>query len=205
MIFPRQFNLKLSKFVHSGLGKKYAKKNVKTYLRYLARVGLSVISFGLVIFSASCATTTTVKQYEATAITTLTWHMKFTHEAQGEPQVSFEEFASSSLTNRNGQQPGGEVVGPDETGLWWPPIPSQPTRKDIQDRQQLVEGRPVGQPELVRTVDYHFVYEQDGEILTLPTNSSVYQQVVQASPEGIPLKLTLGFERESVEQAEPLD
>ena len=131
--------------------------------------------------------------------------MKFTHEAQGKPQVSFEEFASSSLPNRNGQQPEGEVVGPDETGLWWPPIPSQPTRKDIQERQQQVEGRPAGQPELVRTVDYHFVYEQDGQILTLPTNSSVYQQAVQAYREGIPLKLTLGFNQESVEQAKPLN
>ncbi|MGK7951560.1 MAG: hypothetical protein AB4368_22930 [Xenococcaceae cyanobacterium] len=157
------------------------------------------------MFSASCVKTTTVKQYEATAITTVTWHMKFTHEAQGDPQVSFEEFASSSLTNRNGQQPEGQVVGPDPQGLWWPPTPNQPTGKEIQERQQQVEGRPVGQPELVRNVDYHLVYEQDGQIVILPTNSSVYQQVVQAYPEGIPLKLTLGFARDLVEQAEPLD
>ncbi len=144
-----------------------------------------------------------VKQYEATAITTLTWQIKFTNEAQKDKRKSLEEFTSSSITNRNGQKPEGQVVGPDERGLWWPQIPSQPTLDEIEERQKRAEGKP-GQPELLRTVQYHIMYEEDGQILSLPTNYSVYRQVVKAYPEGIPLKLTLGFNKDFVEKAEPL-
>lgn len=167
-------------------------------------MGLTLISFGLVMFSASCLKTATVKQYEATAITTFTWQMKFAKEVQRDSRVSWEEFASTSLTNRNGQQPEGQALGPDDKGLWWPPTPNQPTGKEIQERQQRVEEIPVGQPELVRTVEYYLVYEQDRQVLTLTTNDSVYQQVVQAYREGIPLKLTLGSNKDSVEKAQPL-
>ena len=144
-----------------------------------------------------------VEQYEATAITTLTWQIKLTNEAQEDSQVSFEEFASSYITNRNGQKPEGQVVGPDDRGLWWPHIPSQPTLDEIKERQKRAEGKP-GQPELLRTVAYQILYEEDGQMLSLPTNYSVYRQVVKAYREGIPLKLTLGFNQDFVEKAEPL-
>ncbi len=137
-------------------------------------------------------------------MTTLTWQVNYTNAPQEDKRGQVEEFASSSLPNRNGQKPEGRVTGPDERGLWWPQIPSQPTLAEIEERQRRPDEKP-GQPELLRTVRYYLGFQKKGEIMNLPTNYSVYRQVVKAYPEGIPLKLIMGFNNGYVEKAEPLN
>ncbi len=170
---------------------------------YFSQILLTLISFSLTVVLASCGTTN-VEQYQATAITTLTWQVNYTNDPSEDKRGRFEEFASSSVTNRNGQKPEGKVVGPDDKGLWWPLIPSKPTLDEIEDRQTRPYEKP-GKPELLRTVKYYITYQKDGQNLNLPTNYSVYRQVVKAYPKGIPLKLTLGINDGSVEKAEPLN
>jgi len=65
----------------------------------------------------SCNTVTT-NQYEATAQTTLTWQVKYSINPTNDKLPRFEEFASTSLLSRNGEQPKDAVIGPDEKGLW---------------------------------------------------------------------------------------
>ncbi len=179
------------------------KKTLKKYHRCHSQIVLSLIVFGLVVFIASC-TTTTVEQYEATAITTLTWQVNYTNDPQEDKRGRFEEFASSSITNRNGNKPEGRVTGPDDKGLWWPLIPSKPTLDQIEELQKRPYEKP-GKPELLRTVRYYIVYDKNGQSMNLPTNYSVYRQVVKAYSKGIPLKLTMGVNNGSVEKAEPIE
>ena len=168
---------------------------------HLSQILLALISFSFTLVLASCGTTN-VEQYEATAITTLTWQVNYTNDPQEDKRGRFEEFASSSITNRNGQKPEGKVVGPDDKGLWWPLIPSKPSLDEIEERQKRPYEKP-GKPELLRTVKYYMTYQKDGQSINLPTNYSVYRQVVKAYPEGRPLQLTLGVNNGSVEKAEP--
>ena len=100
------------------------KKSLKKYHRRLSQIWLTLFGFGLALVLASCGTMT-VEQYEATAVTTLTWQVNYTNDSQEDKRGRFEEFASSSITNRNGMKPEGRVTGPDENGLWWPIIPSK--------------------------------------------------------------------------------
>ena len=170
---------------------------------HLSQILLTLIGFSLTVVLASCGTTN-VEQYEATAITTLTWQINYTNDPQEGKRGRFEEFASSFVTNRNGQKPEGAVTGPDDKGLWWPPIPPKPTLDEIENRQKRPYEKP-GKPELLRTVNYYMIYQKDGQTINLPTNYSVYRQVVKAYPKGIPLKLIMGINNGSVEKAEPLN
>lgn len=170
---------------------------------YLSKISLTLISFCLTLVLASCGTTS-VKQYEATATTSLTWQVNYTNDPQEDKRGRFEEFASASVINRNGQKPEGRVAGPDDRGLWWPLPPTKPTLDDIENRQKH-PYETAGRPELLRTVNYNIIYQQDGQTINLPTNFSVYRQVVKAYTQGIPLKLTMGINNGSVEKAEPLN
>ena len=169
----------------------------------LSQILLTLISFSLTVVLASCGTTN-IEQYEAIAITTLTWQVNYTNDPSEAKLGGFEEFASSSVTNRNGQKPEGAVVGPDDKGLWWPTIPAKPTLDEIENRQKRPYEKP-SKPEILRTVKYRIIYQKDGQTINLPTNYSVYRQVVKAYPKGIPLKLTMGINNGSVEKAEPLN
>ncbi len=167
------------------------------------QIGLSLLGFSLAFILAGCSTITT-QQYEATALTTLTWRVHYTNDPTEGKQGRFESFASDSLLNRNGQKPEGAAVGPDDKGLWWPKIPPKPSLDEIEDRQKRPYEKP-SRPELLRNVDYHITYSQNGQTMTLPTNYSVYRQVVKAYPQNTPLRLVLGVNNGSVEKAEPLN
>ncbi len=147
----------------------------------------------------SCNTVTT-NQYEATAQTTLTWQVKYSINPTNDKLPRFEEFASTSLLSRNGEQPKDAVIGPDEKGLWWPALPPRPSIDEVEQRQQPQEK--ASKPELLRTANYQITYEQDGQTVTLPTNYDVYRQVARAYRSQKPLQLTLGIGDRSVEKAE---
>jgi hypothetical protein len=162
---------------------------------------LAILSFTIIITFASCGVQT-INQYEATALTILTWQVNYTNDPMDNKQGRFEEFASVSLQNRNGKKPEGRVVGPDDKGLWWATNPPKPTIDEIEARQKKAYEKP-GKPELLRQVKYHIIYQQDGQTMTLPTNNEVYRQVVKAYPNKTPLQLTMGLNNGSVEKAEP--
>ena len=150
----------------------------------------------------SCSTVTT-DQYEATALTTLTWQVKYSIDPVNDKQPRFEEFASNSLLNRNGEEPKDAVIGPDDKGLWWSALPPRPSIDEVEQRAKPPD-KP-SQPELLRTVKYQLTYKQDGQTVTLPTNYDVYRQVARAYPSRKPLQLTLGINDRSVEKAEFAD
>ncbi|HEY9596877.1 MAG TPA: hypothetical protein V6D33_04345 [Cyanophyceae cyanobacterium] len=146
-----------------------------------------------------CRTVTTDK-YEATAQTTLTWRVKYSINPTTDNNPRFEEFASNSLVNRNGEKPKEAVIGPDEKGLWWSALPPKPSIDQVEQRKKPQEQ--ASQPELLRTVKYQIIFQDDGQAMTLPTNYSVYRQVARAYPSHKPLQLTLGINDGSVEKAE---
>ncbi|MGK7893518.1 MAG: hypothetical protein AB4372_07815 [Xenococcus sp. (in: cyanobacteria)] len=164
---------------------------------------LAVLSCALVIIFAGCGTQN-VTQYEATALTILTWQVNYANDPTEGKRGRFEEFASVSLLNRNGEKPEAASFGPDDRGLWWAKLPPKPSLDDIEARQKRPYEKP-GKPELLRQVKYHITYQKNGQNITLPTNYSVYRQVVKAYPKQIPLRLTMGINNGSVEKATPIE
>ena len=158
-----------------------------------------VTSCCVAVAITSCNIVTT-NQYEATAQTTLTWQVKYSINPTNDKLPRFEEFASTSLLSRNGEQPKDAVIGPDEKGLWWPALPPRPSIDEVEQRQQPQEK--ASKPELLRTANYQITYKQDGQTVTLPTNYDVYRQVARAYRSQKPLQLTLGIGDRSVEKAE---
>ncbi|MEA5595778.1 hypothetical protein VB797_15630 [Rivularia sp. UHCC 0363] len=161
------------------------------------------ILFSLLISAAiaGCSNVTT-SQYEATALTTYTWQVKYANNLTTEPSPRREEFATTSLLNRNGLKPSGAVTGPDDRGLWWAALPPRPTVDEVEQRKGSQQE--ASKPELLKSVKYEFIYSDGTQQRTLPTNYDVYRQVVKAYPERSPLELTLGVGDNSVEKAEPV-
>ncbi len=170
----------------------------------LSRRQVFPILMGLSITVAltSCRTVTT-NQYEATALATLTWQVKYSIDSADDKHPRFEEFASNSLLNRNGEQPKDAVIGPDDQGLWWSALPPRPSIDEVE--QRLKPQEKANKPELLRTVKYQITYQQDGQRVTLPTNYDVYRQVARAYRSRKPLQLTLGINDASVTKAEPVN
>ncbi len=170
----------------------------------LSRRQVFPILMGLSITVAltSCRTVTT-NQYEATALTTLTWQVKYSIDSADDKHPRFEEFASNSLLNRNGEQPKDAVIGPDDQGLWWSALPPRPSIDEVE--QRLKPQEKANKPEVLRTVKYQITYQQDGQRVTLPTNYDVYRQVARGYRSRKPLQLTLGINNASVTKAEPIN
>jgi hypothetical protein len=164
---------------------------------------LSLVSIGLFLaFILTSCNSITVDQYEATALTTITWQVPYSSDPSENRHVRFEEFASNSLLNRNGQKPEGRVVGPDDKELWWPLVPPKPSLNEIEARETAYEK--AGRPELLRRVRYEISYQQNGQTRTMGTNYDVYRQVVKALPQKRSLRLTTGLNDNSVTKAEPI-
>lgn len=162
---------------------------------------LIIFSFLLATFIPSCGTQA-INNYQATAETILTWQANYTNDPIEDKRGRIEEFASVSLINRNGEKPEGGLYQ-DDKGLWWAKIPPKPTLDQIEERQKRNYEQP-GKPELLRQVKYYITYQKNGQTITLPTNYSVYRQVVKAYPQRIPLRLTMGINNSSVQKAEPI-
>lgn len=158
-----------------------------------------LVSVCIAVVITSCDTVTT-DQYEATALTTLTWQVQYSTNPVTDKQPRFEEFASNSLLNRNGEKPKDGVIGPDDKGLWWSKLPPRPSIDEVEQRQK--PGEQASKPELLRNVKYEITYQQNGQKVTLPTNYDVYRQVATAYPSRKLLQLTLGVNNTSVTKAE---
>jgi hypothetical protein len=156
----------------------------------------------LTALSLTSCSTTSVEQYEATALTSYTWQVKYANNLTNAPQPRIESFAATSVLNRNGLKPAGAVVGPDDQGLWWPTLPPRPSIDEVEQRKKPQEE--AGKPELQKTVKYQITYGAGEQQKTLPTNYEVYRQVVKAYPSKTPLELTFGLNEDFVEKAEPV-
>lgn len=165
------------------------------------KIMFGFLGLGAAIAFSGCGVQTT-NEYEAKAITTLTWQVNYKNDPMEDKRGRYEEFESISLENINGEKPQGRVTGPDDKGLYWAVLPPKPTIDDIEARQKR-NYEEASRPELLRQVKYYITYQQDGQTLTLPTNFEVYRQVVKAHPNKTPLKLTMGLNNGSVEKAEP--
>lgn len=143
----------------------------------------------------------TANQYDATALTSYTWQVKYADDLTNAKLPRFETFATTSLLNRNGLKPNGAVTGPDDRGLWWAALPPRPTVDEVEQRKGQQEA---SKPELLKSVKYELTYGVDAQQRTLLTNYEVYRQVVKAYPSRTPLELTLGVGDNSVEKAEPI-
>ena len=169
--------------------------------RQIPKLVLIILSFLFVTVIPSCGTQT-IDNYQATAETILTWQANYTNDPMEDKRGRIEEFASVSLTNYNGQKPEGAVYQ-DDKGLWWAKVPPKPTLDQIEARKKRNYEQP-SNPELLKQVKYYITYQQNGQTITLPTNFSVYRQVVKAYPQKIPLRLTMGINNGSVQKAEPI-
>jgi hypothetical protein len=141
-------------------------------------------------------------QYEATANASITWRVPYYESSQiDDKQPRYEEFESVSLVNVNGKEPD-EAVRQDEQGIWWPKEPPRPTVDDIEGGKKKPYEK-IGKLEALRQVEYRVKYDQNGERINLPTNYSVYRQVVKAYPD-TPLNFTMGINNGSVTKATPI-
>jgi hypothetical protein len=163
---------------------------------------LTPIITALTMLTLTSCSTATTEQYEATALTSYTWQVKYANNLISEPQPRIETFATTSVLNRNGVKPSEAVVGPDDRGLWWPTLPPRPSVDEVEQRNKSQEE--AGKPELVKDVKYKLTYGVGNAQNTLPTNYEVYRQVVKAYPTRQALQLTLGVNDNSVEKAEPV-
>lgn len=170
-------------------------------LPFSGRVALGVVATLASTVLVSCNSSTT-NNYEATAQTTYTWQVEYLDQSDRKQLPRVEAFASTSLENRNGQRPDDAVTGPDDKGLWWPALPPEPTVDEIEDRRQNT-SETLSSPLLQKSVQYSVTLDVDGQRRTLPTDYSVYRQVVKAYPNQEPLLFTLGVNDGSVEKAEP--
>lgn len=163
----------------------------------IAMVAMTSLS----LMVSGCQSTTT-DQYQASAVTTYTWHVDYEGQNGRDRPPRIEKFASTSLENKNGQQPAGAVTGPDDQGLWWPDAPPRPTVDELEERQQSQEI--IGQPRLQKNVEYRIIFRLPGEEnRTLPTRYDVYRQVVKAYEDQIPLEFVMDPTESMVTQAKP--
>lgn len=138
-------------------------------------------------------------QYEATAKSSITWRVPYYEgDINNDKQPRYEEFESVSLVNLNGQKPQG-AVRQDDRGIWWPKEPPKPTIDEIEAGKKKASEK-IGKPEALRQVEYRVKYNKDGERINLPTNYSVYRQVVKSYPD-VPLNFTMGINNGSVTKA----
>lgn len=170
--------------------------------RKFNRICLATAGLSLAIALNSCGSSQSgAGQYEATAKTTYTWKVNYANDPLEDKRGRVEEFESTSLINVNGEKPEGAVSQDDNTGLWWPKLPSKPSIDEIESKVKSPAEKP-GKLQLGQNVEYRVKFDQDGERLNLPTNYQVYRQVAKNYPD-TPLTFTMGVNNGSVTKATP--
>ncbi|NMF82575.1 hypothetical protein [Nodosilinea sp. P-1105] len=166
----------------------------------LSWLSVSVLALGAI---AGCenypatGNTITTGTYEATATVTYTWQVEYARRFDRRQTIRQEQFASTSLVNRNGVQPQGAVTGPDDQGLWWPALPPRPTADELENRKrETIERRT--DPLIRKDVQYAITFDHDGRRRTLPTGRSVYREAARAYAEQQALELTYGPAEQSI-------
>jgi hypothetical protein len=144
--------------------------------------------------------TVTTGTYEATATVTQTWQVEYAESFDRRQTIHQETFGSNSLVNRNGVRPEGAATGPDDEGLYWPPLPPRPTAAELDARQR----KPIEQrtdPALQKDVKYAITFDYNGQRQTLPTTRTVYTEASKAFADQQALEITFGPGEKSVGKA----
>jgi hypothetical protein len=117
----------------------------------------------------------------ATALATYGWEVAYFPERfrNDSHRHRIEAFASAELLNRNGIQPEGNVLGPDDEGVWWPRLPPRPTAEQLDERRDgtFRDNKP---PLLQRNVRYWLDCEEG----TFATTDEQYRRLGLALREG---------------------
>lgn len=187
MLASKRINLTSSRLLMSFVG--------------MAIVGLAGCDEAATKFATG--NTFSVDNYEATATVTYTWQVEYTKSSDRTQSVQRQEYASTSLVNRNGQKPDEALTGPDDRGLWWPKLPPRPTVDEL----EAVKTSPADQrsdPQLLKDVDYAITFDNNGQRQTLPTNASVYRTASKALANNQALELTFGPGEKAIAAAEPV-
>lgn len=161
---------------------------------------LTIVTFVLALMLNSC-TQLIIDEYEAIALTTLTWRVEY-YIGSNDKRSRWEEFSSTSLENINGERPVDAFGEADDKGLYWPAIPPKPSLDEIEERQKTGESH--NRPEMLRQVNYSIAYAQGGRLANIPTHYPVYRQAVKAYQSGQSLKLILRVDDQFIEKAEPI-
>lgn len=172
-------------------------------------VPLKTTLLGLTLaLAAGCDTppatgdTITTGTYEATATVTYTRQMEYARSFDQARTIHRETFGSTSLVNRNGLPPEGAATGPDANGLWWPPLPPEPTAAELEARKQHPNEQI--RPDLLKQVDYAITFDHQGQRRTLATTPQVYREATLALPQEQALELTYGPGETSIARARAL-
>jgi len=146
--------------------------------------------------------TITTGTYEATATVTYTRQMEYARSFDQARTIRQETFGSTSLVNRNGLPPEGAATGPDADGLWWPPLPPEPTAAELEARKQHPNERM--RPDLLKQVDYAITFDHQGQRRTLATTPQVYQEAARALDQEQALELIYGPGETTIARARAL-
>ena len=99
---------------------------------------------------------------EAIARATQAWRVNYYSDRtrQNSNNQRLVEFGSAELITRNGKvSPNSSAKstasGTQENGVWYPPVPTQPTASEMAESRQT--GERIGSPELYRAVNYTLV------------------------------------------------
>ncbi len=144
-----------------------------------------------------------VADYTVTAITTYTWVADYRPAGVSPDRPSdtrMETFATSQLVIENNQRPADAVGTADAQGLWWPPLPPQPTVDDLEARQR--ERERASAPRVIQSVDYQLTFALEGEQRTVPMQYSVYRKALRAQTQGSAIAITLAPGQGLVTQVE---
>ncbi|WP_072015947.1 hypothetical protein [Leptolyngbya sp. KIOST-1] len=141
--------------------------------------------------------TVTTGTYEATATVTQTWRAEYARSFDRRQTIHMETFGSNSLVNRNGVRPEGAATGPDDNGLYWPPLPPRPTADELEARKrEPIEQR--SELGLHREVEYALTFDYNGQRRTLPTTRTVYREASRAFTDQQALEVTFGPGEQSI-------
>lgn len=141
----------------------------------------------------------------AIATATYSWDVAYFPERfrQEVNKHRIETFASATVENRNGQQPEGNVIGPDDDGVWWPTLPPRPSADEVDERRDD-NFRYNDPPQLQRNVKYVLECE-DSKFLA---DKTIYRRVGKAIASGqtVRAQYALGqlLQTEIVESGETL-
>jgi len=128
-------------------------------------LGLAAISWVLVSLSSCTLEGELVSETdcaEAIARATQAWRVNYYSDRtrQNPNNQRLVEFDSAELITRNGKvspNPSAKPIEPgtQENGVWYPPVPPQPTASELAESRQT--GERIGSPELYRAVKYTLV------------------------------------------------
>ncbi|MEX0267942.1 DUF1565 domain-containing protein [Leptolyngbyaceae cyanobacterium UHCC 1019] len=163
-------------------------------------LGWVAVGWALVSLSSCTTTGELVSETgctEAIAHATQAWRVNYYSDRtrQNPNNQRLVEFGSAERVTRNGKvespQPQAKSVelGTQEKGVWYPPVPPQPTASEMAESREA--GERIGSPELYRAVKYTFVCGA-GE---LEAGADTYQAALAQIQAEQPIRVSYGMGR----------